>query len=564
MPGLNELSASLLETFLTSAKTHFGVRVRENQIEAARKLQGRRVVEMATGEGKTLVIALAACQRASRGHQICIATANDYLAQRDAQWMRPIFADLRLTVGYLQPEMDNTDVFRRDVIYGAIRQFGFDYLRARIAWRDHGLKCNFPLQQLIVDEADSVLIDEARTPLVINKPAKPLSEAQGECFRWAASVAEEFVVTKHYVHLEDGRVALTDEGHRRILRLSMPDSMNPMNMTEIVHSVERALWVCQTMRTGEQYFIRDDRIVLVDQTTGRASQRKFSRGIQQAIEAREDVPFTPESVAVARITIQDFVDLYDDVCGITATAREEAQELRQVYDLDVANVDSHQASRLELLPVVAFPDEATKRQQIARDVAAIVQQGRAVLIGTRDISESERLSHVLSDHGIEHVVLNALQSEHEATIVAAAGQPGQVTVATNMAGRGTHIPLADSVRQAGGLHVIVSQPHASSRIDRQLIGRTARQGDEGSAQVYVAGEESLFHEAFGSAMCERIASASAKPSKAAWLAKQVANAQARICKQHRVDRSRLTAHQANLAKSLRSLGLDPHLDPPPE
>ena len=553
---------TIIRQFCESSQKHLGLRVRGVQVEAAKQLLGDCVVEMATGEGKTLTTALAACLLRDRYASVFVATANDYLAHRDAAWMAPVLAELgHQTTALKQPETLPTarTKYAGSIVYGTIRDFGFDHLRRRIAARamDAGGVDPMPLNALIVDEADSVLIDEARTPLVISQPTQQIDPVMASCCHWAAETARLFESEKDFVSIEPSQqIALTEAGHGKLIHVAMPAAMDELNMTQITHALEQAIWVRTNLHDQQHYLVREGRVVLIQQYSGRtAENRTFAAGVQQAIEAREGVALTASSQCVAKITVQSFTAQFDHLCGITATATEDAHELKTVYGLRVVNAPSHQPSALAILPPKICQDAAEKRQGVFCETREMIKVGRAVLIGTRDIQSSEDLSTFLNANDVQHVVLNAKNPKAEAEIVAKAGQRGNVTVATNMAGRGTDIPLSDEVRQAGGLHVIVLEAYAAARIDRQLMGRAGRQGDPGSARLFVSPEDGVLEQAFG----DTHSKGSGKN-----LAKQVSKAQALISKHHRLQRSRLTARESAQAKTLRQLGLDPVLDPLPE
>ena len=328
--------------------------------------------------------------------------------------------------------------------------------------------------------------------------------------------------------------------------------MTSLTMTDIQHALERAILVNLTMRRDHHYLVHQGRVAIVDEFSGRMStDRSFGGGIHQAIEARERIALTPASRPIARITVQEFVSLFAHLCGVTATASEDKEELGRVYGFRVTKVPTHLPCRRECLDPVVCQSQPAKRRQMVLEVDQVLRQRRAVLIGTRTIGQSEAISQALTDAGIQHVVLNARHHQQEAEIVARAGMPGQVTVATNMAGRGTDIVLEPSVRQAGGLHVIVAEMNAAARIDAQLIGRCGRQGDPGTARIYLSPDDDIFQQAGHSAASGR-----------GRLFKQARRAQRRLAREHQRQRRRLTAHESNLAASLRTLGLDPYLDQP--
>ena len=555
--------------FADSVKAAFGYDLRDVQSDAAGQLVRRRIVEMQTGEGKTLTTALAAATMAAEGRHVMVATANEYLANRDAKWMAPVYGDLNRRVSSIFS--GQKDAYSADVVYGTIRQFGFDFLRDGIAARDTSsgqpvFASRKRFEVLIVDEADSVLIDEARTPMVITAPASAVSDSTCALYRWAAELVNSFSPDSDYVVAASSRtLALTPDGRSRVLTSRMPHKMNGYSTTEIFHSVERALTVRDWFQRNHHYIVRENQIDLVDEYTGRASTRRtFGGGIHQAIEAKEGLELSPPTTAVARMTVQDFVGKFDHVCGLTATAREDRREFAAVYGLRICRVPTFRPVQRRSLPTKVCADQERKWQLIADEVTDVVSQGRAVLIGTRTVGHSQSLSKVLKSAGISHECLNATNPDEEAEIVANAGLTGQVTVATNMAGRGTDIPLGDSVRSKGGLHVIISELHASRRIDQQLMGRCARQGDPGTTRTFVSADDEILSLAFGADKAEEIRCKYINGKSTRWLIRQLIRAQRSMSRQHRIVRVNLAERESRLAEELTALGLDPHFDPLPE
>ncbi|TWU55733.1 preprotein translocase subunit SecA [Rubripirellula reticaptiva] len=567
---------SIIEEVSRAAESHLDVTIRLSQISAGHHMMSRSIVEMPTGEGKTLATVLPAVAFVRRGRRVWIATANDYLAARDADWMRPVYQELGISVSAVVGNLSSTEraaAYSADVTYGTIRSFGFDFLRSELQQRhltSNVRETSFDGDVLILDEADSLLIDEARTPMVISEPHTSVDRSVEASIRWSACVANELVPDSDFVFdHQAGLAALTAAGRKSALCRPMPASMRTLTTTEILHTVEIAILVAGSILPDVHYVVDDRRIKLVDEYTGRKStNRTFNAGLQQAIEAREGLTLTPPSDPVARIAVQDFVAKFRHLCGLTATAWEDRQELRNVYDLAVHRVAPERLSRRDVWPVCCFASSDEKRSAIARETVEVVGAGRAVLIGTRTIEQSVTLSEHFDAAGITHQLLTARNLESEAMIVAEAGQAGRVTIATNLAGRGTDIALSDEVRSAGGLHVIVSEPHASTRIDRQLIGRGARQGDPGSSRIFGGAEDAILWQAFGRAKADEIQRQAADAGKRAapdlsWLRRRLARAQAVVTRMHRSDRRRLAVAEANLAVTLRGLGLDPHLDPLP-
>ena len=544
-----------------------GITVRPSQLEAARRLLTPTVVEMDTGEGKTLATAIAVAALARQGHLVLVATSNDYLAMRDAKWMGGIYDELGLSVDHVtraSAETDREAAYGADVVYGTVGEFGFDQLRGelqtrrRADWVDR-------FDTLVVDEADSVLIDEARMPLIITAHLAAAPHEAG-CFRWSADVAPSFLQGEDFCLMpESGMVALTRQGRHKLLRLSMPPTLDSLTLTEIQHRLEQAIWVLQTMHAGTTYVVDEGRVQVVDEYSGRTSaHRKFGRGVQQAIEAKEGLPLTGIAQPTARITVQDFAKQFSHLCGITGTAMEAKHELRRVYGLTVSRVEPFRPSRRVTWPPTMASTKVHQWRQITEEVAQMVALGRCVLVGTRTVNQSQSLSHELASHKIKHVVLNALNPHREAEIIAQAGRSGRVTVATNMAGRGTDICLDDRARSAGGLHVIVAEPHAAARIDRQMMGRAGRQGDPGSARIFGSAEDEILRLALGPSGAAKVAAQAQRRHGGRWLWNQLRRCQRLIERQHQRERAALAASEGTLAEAAKTIGLDPRLDPLPE
>ncbi len=441
------LITSLIDEVGSAIREHLGIAIRPTQIDAARFLLGQSIVEMQTGEGKTLSIATAAILMAKSRRRVFVATANDYLATRDASLLQPVFQSMGLTVASITAGMSAAEkhvAYAADVVYSTLRQLGFDYLVERIEQRQRdsqnpsmadrdGIKT---LDVLLVDEADSVLIDEARTPLVISSSTvSGETDCEAAC-RWAADFAKtltrdvDFVVSN-----ETDAIALTDTGHRNVLRAKMPAEMNAMTTTDIVHRVETALCVFTRYRRDQHYIVTENQIQLIDEFTGRGQvNRTFAAGIHQAIQAREGLTVTPPAMPIAQMTIQDFVARFDHLAGMTATAWEDRGEIAEVYGLSVRRIAPWKRSQRIECQMITCESETTKFAAIADEIQGVIASGRAVLVGTRTIEKSERLSGVLRSRGLQHVVLNARYVDQEAELVQRAGTPGRITVATNMAG----------------------------------------------------------------------------------------------------------------------------------
>jgi preprotein translocase subunit SecA len=400
-----------------------------------------------------------------------------------------------------------------DVTYGTAKEFGFDFLRDRLLMRRIGEgQTDFlgamlgvtseggerPVQRtpffILVDEADSILIDEARTPLIIGALPNEAQLVAVEAYKWAASVAREFMEDEHYEYDHERRtVELTPAGRRLSRQLPKPDAMHTVGMFSIYEYVERAVKVEREFFRDRQYVVRDGEVVIVDEFTGRMAEgRKWRSGLHQAVEAsQEGVEVTAESGQAARIIVQDYFHLYPRLAGMTGTAISSANELRKIYKVRVVQIPTNRPAIRERLPEYVFGTEDEKWHAIVDEVCELHNTGRPLLIGTRSIDKSEHLSELLKAKGIEHEVLNANHIAEEAEIVARAGLRGRVTVSTNMAGRGTDIKLGEGVAELGGLHVVVTEMHDSARIDRQLVGRCGRQGDPGTFRMFLSLEDEL-------------------------------------------------------------------------
>ncbi|MBS3735840.1 MAG: preprotein translocase subunit SecA [Candidatus Bipolaricaulota bacterium] len=473
-----------------AAKRETGMRPYDVQIIGGVALHQRRIAEMATGEGKTLVATMPAYLNGLTG-QVHIATVNDYLAQRDRNWMGPIYETLGLDVSVIQEDMDveaRKKAYEADIVYGTANQFGFDYLRDNmVISRDQRVGANRDFA--IIDEIDSILIDEARTPLIISGS----TEESTKLYKRFARLAPRFEKGQDYeVDEKNQSISLTDEGANRAENfLHLDDLYSPENIT-MLHHLKTSLKAEEFFQKDEDYIIQDGGVVLVDEFTGRLMpDRRLSEGLHQAIEAKEGMMVQKENQTFAQVTLQNFFLLYDGLSGMTGTAKTEEDEFEDIYDLDVVVVPTNEPLRRDHKPDVIFKTKKAKYEAVAEEVERLHEIGRPVLVGTNAIEKSERLSSLLDKRGVPHEVLNAKNHAREAEIIKDAGQPGAITIATNMAGRGTDIKLGEGVAELGGLHVLGTQRHESRRIDNQLRGRAGRQGDPGSSQFYLSLEDDL-------------------------------------------------------------------------
>jgi preprotein translocase subunit SecA len=418
---------------------------------------------------------------------------------------------------------------------------------------------------MLVDEADSILIDEARTPLIISALPSEDEEMEAEAYHWAAKMQSEFVEDEHYEYDHKDKVAeLTIEGRRRVRELPKPAAMDQMPLSTIYEHIERAIKVSREFFLDRQYVVRDGEIVIVDEFTGRLGEgRKWQAGLHQAVEAKEGVKVTFATNQAARITVQDFFLRYSRLAGMTGTASTSARELYKIYKCRVVAVPTNKPPIRQKLTTIVFGTSDEKWQAIIDDIVEQHQLGRPVLVGTRSIDKSEKLSQMLTARAIEHSVLNARHIEQEAAIVSQAGQQGKVTVATNMAGRGTDIRLGTGVTELGGLHVICTELHESQRIDRQLIGRCGRQGDPGTYRQFLALDDEILLVGYGPKRAEKfkrqgeqLVGRGPLPAFEPYFYK----AQRKVERKHFRDRKILLYHEKERQKIQRAMSQDPYLD----
>ena len=527
------------------------------------------IAEMKTGEGKTLTASLPAFLFALIGKGVHVATFNDYLAQRDRELLLPVYTALGLSVGVVTGETNpaaRKSEYACDITYASAKELGFDFLRDRLAVAG-GNPANRAMRGshfAIVDEADSILIDEARTPLIIGMVNESEEAVRKACFRWSASNASQFVEKQHFTYDQlRHRVELTPDGIQLVRGLPQNDGTRCVSIRELYDYVENAIKVRRDFILDKTYAVVDEEIVIIDEFTGRPAEgRQWQNGIHQSVQAKEGVPITPASEQAATITIQSYFKRYHLFCGMTGTAWTSRRELKKVYSKKVVRIPTHRPILRKQMPPRIFATEAKKFEAVAASAREFINQNRAVLIGTRSIVKSEQLAAELQRQGMEFQILNARHLELEAEIVESAGQPSRVTIATNMAGRGTDIKLAESVRQAGGLHVILTEIHESERIDWQLIGRGSRQGDPGSYQIFLSCEDEILKAGLGDDKAFRFrkryqkASSSQLRSMYPLFRKAQRNTQRR----HLVDRLMVQRSDLERQKSLFATGQDPYLN----
>ncbi len=495
-----------------AAKRTLGMRHFDVQMIGGMALHEGNVAEMKTGEGKTLVATAPVYLNALSGKGVHVVTVNDYLAQRDAGWMAQVYYALGMTTGVIiadqsfiyDPEFINsnhsdermqhlkpctrTEAYAADITYGTNNEFGFDYLRDNMVNAADNLRQR-ELNFAIVDEVDSILIDEARTPLIISAP----SMDSGAGYSMFAEVARKLVPEDYELDEKRRSVALNDKGVEKVQKLLKIENLYDPQHIRLIYHMDQALKAETLFHREKEYVIsKDGEIIIVDEFTGRLMHgRRYNEGLHQAIEAKEGVEVQQESMTLATISFQNYFRLYDKLSGMTGTASTEAEEFNQIYGIDVVEIPSNKKIAREDRTDRIYKTEAGKFKALIKDVKALNKKGQPVLIGTVSIEKNELLSQLLTKAKVPHQVLNAKNNEGEASIVAQAGQKGAVTLATNIAGRGTDIVLGKGVKELGGLVVIGSERHESRRIDNQLRGRCGRQGDPGMTQFYVSCEDDL-------------------------------------------------------------------------
>lgn len=541
------------------------------------------IAEMQTGEGKTLTAVLPAYLRALMGKGCHVITVNDYLAKRDSEIMGPVFNKLGLSVGCITSDMEDEDrriAYSLDVTYGTANEMGFDFLRDRIrigasapgqleqAITNHKNSGKEPLVQrgnyfALIDEADSVLIDEARTPLIIGL-IQPNDAASVNLFRWSNRATHQLESEVDYVYEPKKRSSyLTDSGCRKVLLMAKPSLLDSIDTERIYKQVEQSLVARFGFLRDRDYVVVDEEVVIVDESTGRMMEgRKWQDGLHQSIEAQEHVPITAATGQAARITVQSFFQNYVHLAGMTGTAALAEKEIRKTYKVSVTSIPTHRPCIRAGSQARIFKTMQDKRMAVVEEIERLRLKRCPILVGTPSVEASEALGDLLAMKAIPHQILNAKYHEQEAEIVRKAGEPARVTIATNMAGRGTDILLKDDVRANGGLHVIATEMHTSARIDRQLIGRSARQGDPGHYQFFLSLEDELLR-CLELSQLEKLAK-SAKADKngelsAGWLS-FFKSTQNFLEKLHRKQRRDMLKQEKNRIEMFHKMGLDPYLE----
>jgi preprotein translocase subunit SecA len=633
--GGESLDALLPEVYglgTVACKRQVGLRPFDVQLAASVLLHKGALAEVATGEGKTLCAILPAILNALTGKGVHVTTVNDYLARRDGEWTSAVYNAVGLTLGILQQQMgeqDRAKAYRSDITYGTASEFGFDFLRDRLKvsgtagqampfWQPWTANGQFykPLDPKVqrehhfalVDEADNIFIDEAKTPLIIGAPTRPASEEESVVYRWANELAPKMQIDVHFTYdIKKQKVELTDEGKQMARWSNPPVGPHSHAMDKLGEHIERSITAHHRFKLDEHYLIEDGKVVIIDESTGRRMpDRHWREGLHQAVEAKEKVQITIASDHAAQITFQKYFRLYERLCGMSGTAVDNRWEVRRVYKLWVVRVPTNRAVIRETWPDRVFPNEAAKFDAVVEEIRRLNAAGRPVLVGTRTVDVSEKLSVKLKALGIRHNVLNAKpdNADREADIVAQAGRKGAVTIATNMAGRGTDIILGGNaetlawarlkgeyamrhnvpvemwrqfveqieteenmraerrqVLDAGGLHVLGTERHEARRIDRQLAGRAGRQGDPGSSQFFLALDDDLL-EGLGQSRQDALQQRGLEGRAEEWndYLPLFTKAQRRVERRHYRQRLDLMLYEKQRQEILKDLGADPYVD----
>ena len=505
---------------------HFDVQIMGGQV-----LFEGRIAEMRTGEGKTLVATLPVYARALEGRGVHVVTVNDYLARRDAEWMGKIYEFLGMTIGIIQHGLEPHErraAYNCDITYVTNNELGFDYLRDNMAWQFEDL-VQRELYFGLVDEVDSILVDEARTPLIISGPSQESTDLYDNFAKIIPRLRkdEDFTVDE-----KAHAVPITEAGVAKVEKMLGVGNLYDQRNIELTHQLNAALKAWNLFHRDQQYIVKDGEVLIVDEFTGRLMHgRRYSDGIHQAIEAKEGIKVRGEDQTLATITFQNLFRLYHYLAGMTGTAKTEEREFRDIYNLDVVVVPTNMPMVRKDATDIVFKSEKAKFEAVVEEIITEHKKGRPVLVGTRSIEKSEVLASMLRRRGVECNVLNAKYHEQEAEIIMNAGQEAQVTIATNMAGRGTDIKLGDGVAGKGGLHIIGTERHESRRIDNQLRGRSGRQGDPGSTRFYISLEDEVMRLFGGDRMAnimDRVGFSDADPIESGLVTKSIERAQSKV------------------------------------
>ncbi len=488
---LDDLMPEAFATVREASRRTLNMRHFDCQLIGGVVLHQGKIAEMKTGEGKTLVATLSAYLNALSGKGVHIITVNDYLAQRDTEWMGQIYRFLGLSVGSILhglTDKERQEAYACDIVYGTNNEFGFDYLRDNMKFNNESI-VQGDLHYAIVDEVDSILIDEARTPLIISGPA----EKSTHLYYQVNSIIPTLKKEQDYTIDEKARsVTLTEEGVAKTENLLKVENIYDPQYIELLHHVNQALKAHTLFKRDVDYIVKNNEVLIVDEFTGRLMPgRRYGEGLHQALEAKENVKIENENQTLASITFQNYFRMYDKLAGMTGTADTEAAEFKKIYNLDVVVIPTNMPMVRIDFPDAIYKTKKEKYEAVLDEIAKLHKKGQPVLVGTISIDVSEGLSKKLEKRGIKHTVLNAKHHQKEAEIITQAGQRGGVTISTNMAGRGTDIVLGEGVADLGGLHILGTERHESRRIDNQLRGRSGRQGDKGSSRFYLSLDDDL-------------------------------------------------------------------------
>lgn len=529
--GLDDLLPEAFATVREASVRTLEMRHFDVQLIGGICLHRGRIAEMKTGEGKTLVATLPAYLNALTGRGVHIITVNDYLAKRDSEWMGQIYTFLGLSVGNIVHGLDDQqrlEAYGADITYGTNNEFGFDYLRDNMKFDAQSL-VQGDLHYAIVDEVDSILVDEARTPLIISGPAEKSTHLYYE----VNNIVPRLKGEEHYTKEEKSRsVALTEAGVAAAENLLKTDNLYDPRNIELLHHVNQALKAHTLFKRDVDYIVKDGQVIIVDEFTGRLMPgRRYSDGLHQALEAKENVRIENENQTLATITFQNYFRMYDKLAGMTGTADTEAAEFKKIYNLDVSVIPTHMPMIRNDYADVIYKTKKEKYEAVLDEIKELHEKGQPVLVGTISIDVSEQIAKKLKKRGIKHSVLNAKNHEAEAEIIAMAGQKGAVTISTNMAGRGTDIKLGEGVTDLGGLHILGTERHESRRIDNQLRGRSGRQGDPGSSRFYLSLDDDLLR-IFGgeriSGIMGRLGMEEGEPIEHGLISRAIENAQSKV------------------------------------
>jgi preprotein translocase subunit SecA len=529
--SLDDLLPEAFAVTREAARRTVAMRPYDVQLIGGIVLHHGKIAEMKTGEGKTLVATMPVYLNALAGKGVHVVTVNDYLATRDSEWMGKVYRFLGLDVGVIVHGLDDSQrkaAYGADVTYGTNNEFGFDYLRDNMKYSLADM-VQRDFFYAIVDEVDSILVDEARTPLIISGP----SEESTDLYYRANQITPALKKDVHYTVDEKARTAsLTEEGVAKCEKFLGVENLYDPAQTEILHHMQQALKAHALFKKDVDYLVKEGQVVIVDEFTGRLMPgRRYSEGLHQALEAKEGVKVESENQTLASITFQNYFRMYDKLAGMTGTADTEAEEFKKIYNLDVVVIPTDKPMIRKDNPDVVFRTVREKFQAAATEIKSLHQKGQPVLVGTTSVDMSEQLSGMLKRVGVPHEVLNAKHHEREAEIIAHAGEKGRVTIATNMAGRGTDIVLGEGVLGLDGLHILGTERHESRRIDNQLRGRSGRQGDPGSSRFYLSLEDDLLR-IFGSerisGLMDKLGMEEGEPIEHSMLSKAIENAQRKV------------------------------------